>query len=61
MDVADGKHKADLKEINDMVKCLMKKGDKVELQIQRHDESIYNLDDQVRQLIEAFNVQQANF
>lgn len=39
---------------------LLEKNNEVELQIQRHDETIHNLKCQVRKLLEAFNVQQAN-
>lgn len=60
MEYDDGKHKVDLQEIKYMVKCLLKKGDEVELRTQRYDETIRNLKSQVKQLVEAFNVQQAN-
>lgn len=54
------KNKANLKEIKDMVECLLEKSNEVELLIQRHDVTICNLEGQVRQLVEAFSAQQAN-
>jgi len=51
---------ADLKKIEDMLKCLIEQQSKILLQIERQDETIYNLEAQVSQLVEAFNAQYVN-
>ncbi|XP_070047073.1 uncharacterized protein [Nicotiana tomentosiformis] len=50
----------DLKEIKDMLKCLVEQNNEKQLHIQRQDTAIRNLEAQVSQLVEACNAQQAN-
>jgi len=52
---------ADLKKIEDMLKCIIEQQSKIELKIERQDETIHNLEAQVSQLVEAFNAQYVNF
>ncbi|XP_070008241.1 uncharacterized protein [Nicotiana sylvestris] len=52
---------ADLKEIKDMLKCLLEQSNEKQLQIERKEATICKLEAQVSQVVEAFNAQQANF
>ncbi|XP_070026708.1 putative WEB family protein At1g65010, chloroplastic [Nicotiana sylvestris] len=51
---------ADLKKIEDMLKCIIEQQSKIQLQVERQDETIRNLEAQVSQLVEAFNAQYVN-
>ncbi|XP_070003503.1 uncharacterized protein [Nicotiana sylvestris] len=51
---------ADLKKIEDMLKCIIEQQSKIQLQVERQDETIRNLEAQVSQLVEAFNDQYVN-
>ncbi|XP_070002552.1 uncharacterized protein [Nicotiana sylvestris] len=49
-----------VKEIKDMLKCLVEQNDERKLHIKRQEATIHNLKAQVSQLVEDFNAQQAN-
>ncbi|XP_075106006.1 uncharacterized protein LOC107829108 [Nicotiana tabacum] len=51
---------ADLKKIEDMLKCIIEQQSKIQLQVERQDETVRNLEAQVSQLVEAFNAQYVN-
>ncbi|XP_070020585.1 uncharacterized protein [Nicotiana sylvestris] len=51
---------ADLKKIEDMLKCILEQHSKLQLQIERQEETIHNLKVHMSQLVEVFNAQQAN-
>ncbi|XP_070021773.1 uncharacterized protein [Nicotiana sylvestris] len=51
---------AGLKEIKDMLKCLLEQNNEKQLQIERQHETIRNLEAQLSQVVGAVNAQQAN-
>ncbi|MCD9643306.1 hypothetical protein HAX54_030649 [Datura stramonium] len=49
-----------IKEIKDMFKCLVEKHDEKQLQLEKQEATIHNLDPQLSQLVQALNAQQVN-